>query len=111
MFLFVKQEVWRKYMKELGIQEAIDYLAAKGLPTEWPTRVIDPSEKYAVYLPEGKPWNKSTCPCYAGYYLLGGTGTVQCRTAGELLPGIVWLKVCSKEYCKCPFYKEEVWND
>lgn len=91
-------------MEALGIQKTIDYLRAKGLPAEWPTRVVDPEDKYTSYLPGGKPWYKSDCPCYEGYYLLGGTGAVNCATSGELLPGVVWYEVCRKEYGKCPYY-------
>lgn len=108
MFFFMKEEVWRKYMDELGIQGAIDHLTAKGLPAYWPEKVVDPTEAGVCYLPGGKPWYKSDCPCYEGYYLCGGIGSVRCRTAGELLPGIVQYKVCSKEYPKCPFFKEEL---
>lgn len=106
MFLFMEDEVWRRYMDELGIRRTIEHLIAKGLRAEWPTQVVDPCGEFVSYLPQGKPWYKSDCPCYEGYYLAGGAGTVRCRTAGELLPGVVWYEVCSKDYCKCPFYKE-----
>lgn len=106
MFFF-QDEVWRQYMDELGIQETIEALKAKGLPANWPTGVVNPAGVGVCYLEKGKPWYKSECPHYEGYYLHGGTGTVRCTTAGELLPGIVHHKVCSKEYCRCPFYKEE----
>ena len=106
MFFFMKEEVWRAHMDELGIQKTIDYLIAKNLPANWPTMVVDPSGEFVQYLPGGKPWYKSDCPCYEGYYLCGGCGSVRCRTAGELLPGIVWDNVCSKEHKNCPFYKE-----
>lgn len=106
MFFF-QDEVWRQYMDELGIRETIEYLKAKGLPANWPTGVVNPAGVGVCYLEKGKPWYKSECPHYEGYYLHGGTGSVRCTTAGELLPGIVHHKVCSKEYCRCPFYKEE----
>lgn len=93
-------------MDRLGIQEAIDYLTAKGLPANWPMETVDPSKPGSCYLPAGKPWYKSACPHYEGYYLGGCIGSVRCAAAGELLPGIVQHKVCSKEYDKCPFYKE-----
>ena len=92
-------------MDELGIQETIDYLKEKGLPANWPTGVVTPGGVGVCYLPDGKPWYQSKCPHYEGYYLHGGTGSVQCAAAGELLPGIVQYKVCSKEYGECPFYK------
>lgn len=102
----MKDEIWREHMDELGIQETIDYLRGKNLPANWPTMVLDPSGEYVQYLPEGKPWYKSDCPYYEGYYLCGGCGSVACKTAGELLPGIVHYKVCGKDYKICPFYKE-----
>lgn len=107
MFFFMEEEVWRQHMDELGIRETIDYLIAKGLPANWPTGIVDPAGNGVCYLPGGKPWYKSACPHYVGYYLHGGLGTVRCNAAGELLPGIVHYKVCSKEYGKCPFYKED----
>lgn len=104
MYFFMKEEVWRQYMDELGIQKTIDYLAAKGLPATWPTEVVDPSDFGACYLPGGKPWYRSECPCYDGYYLSGGIGSVKCNAAGELLPGSVHHYICKKEYEKCPFF-------
>lgn len=109
--MFMKAEVWRKHMDELGIQGTIDHLKEMNLPANWPTMVVDPSGQGVVFLPGRKPWYKSDCHCYEGYYLCGGTGTVQCRTAGELLPGIVHHHVCRKEYRKCPFYKEDDGRD
>lgn len=106
MFFFMQDEVWRKYMEELGIQEAIENLIAKNLPANWPTMVVAPSGQGVQYLQKGKPWYRSDCPFYEGYYLCGGTGTVRCSTAGELLPGIVQYKVCSKEYSQCPFFQK-----
>ena len=107
MFLFMEDEGWHRYMDELGIRKTIDYLIAMDKPAEWPLMLVDPSGAYVSYLPEGKPWYKCSCPCYEGYYLAGHIGSVKCRTAGELLPGVVWDNVCSKEYRKCPFYKGE----
>lgn len=106
MFFFMEEEKWHQYMDELGIQETIDYLREKGLPANWPTEIVDPSEFGTCYLQDGKPWYKSDCPNYEGYYLCGCIGSVKCSTAGELLPGIVQYKVCSREYTKCPFYKQ-----
>lgn len=106
MFMFMEDEGWRRYMDELGIRKTIDYLIAMDKPAEWPFGLVDPSGEYVSYLPEGKPWYKSACPCYEGYYLAGSIGSVKCRTAGELLPGVAWYAVCSKEFCRCPYYKE-----
>lgn len=93
-------------MEELGIRKVIDDLAAKGRPADWPAKVVDPSDPGVCYLPNGELGHRSKCLYYEGYYLCGGAGSVRCKTAGELLPGIVNHCVCSKEYEKCPFYKE-----
>ena len=104
---FLELEEWRQYMEALGIQKTIDYLAVKGLPTEWPTRVADPKDKYVFYHPNGKPWYESQCSCYEGYYLGGSAGVVKCSAADELLPGVVWYEVCQKDYGQCPYFKGE----
>lgn len=105
MFFFEMEE-WRKYMKELGIQQAVEHLQAKGLPAQWPTKVADPNDSSTFFLQKGKPYNKSNCPCYEGYYLDGLFGAVKCSGTGELLPGIVWDKVCSKNFNICPYFKK-----
>lgn len=104
MFFFT-EEVWRPYMEELGIQNAIDYLEGIGKPSDWVTRIPDIYLSHVFFLADGKPWYRSQCPCYEGYYLSGIDAAAKCSVAGELLPGIVWDNVCSKGYEKCPFYK------
>ena len=106
MFFFdeEKEPVWRKYTEELGIRQAEDYLKGKGLPAQWPSQVADPDDPYVFYHPQGKPWYRSQCGCYEGYYL-GGSGAVKCSAVGELLPGYVWDSMCRKDYEKCPFYQ------
>ena len=94
-------------MDELGISETIRLLEEMGRPAAWPLFVVDPSGEFVSFLAGGKPWYRSQCPCYEGYYLRGGTGSVKCRTAGELLPGVVWHNVCSKGFSSCPYYKEK----
>jgi hypothetical protein len=106
MFFF-GMEAWSKYMKKLGIQRAVDSLKAKGLPHVWPTKVADPNDPSTFFMPGGKPFNKSECPCYQGYYLDGLYGAVKCSGTGELLPGIVWDQTCSKGYEKCPYFRRE----
>ncbi|MBQ2785939.1 MAG: hypothetical protein IJF02_05500 [Oscillospiraceae bacterium] len=113
-FFFYEEEsklVWRQYMEELGIQKAIDSLKAKGLPCEWPEKVVDLNDPATLKATVTASLYKSQCPHYGGYWLCGGTGSVECAAAGELLPGIVWYEVCSKEHCKCPFYKTHIKED
>lgn len=104
---FLEMEGWRQHMKELGIQDVVDYLRAKGLPATWPTQVADPDSPHTFFRPGGKPYYKSECPCYQGYYMDGIRGAVQCSGTEELLPGVVWDQICSKGYEKCPYYKKE----
>lgn len=68
-------------------------------------RLPDPSDPYAVFIKDGKPWYISQCPKYEGYWLDGGRGAVQC--SGEILPGRQWYAVCSKCPETCPFYRKE----
>lgn len=106
VFFFGEEPAWQKYRQELGIQRAVDYLTGKGLPARWPEQVPDPKEYGCLYIPGGKPYNRSRCPEYEGYYLHGGCGGVKCRAAAEILPGIAWDTVCRNDFTKCPFYKE-----
>ena len=106
MFFFEKEQSWKKYRKELGIDRAINYLKEKGFPANWPEQVPDSKEFGCIYVPGGKPYNPSKCPEYEGYYLHGGGGGVKCRAAAEIIPGIAWDTVCRNNYAQCPFYKE-----
>ena len=109
-FFFFTEEaepVWRKYMEELGIQRCVDDLRAKGLPHTWPMQVVDKEDPCTLKATVTASCYKSRCPHYDGYWLHGGTGSVECRAAGELVPGVVWYCVCSKDHEKCPFYREK----
>ena len=57
----------------------------------------------ATFLKDGRPWYKSRCPNYEGYWLEGGTGSVQCGSYGGLLPGLMWDTTCKGGFEKCPF--------
>ena len=87
-----------------GFLEVRNRLESKGHPSGWITQVVDPGNPHAVYLQEGKPWYKSECPLYDGYWLHGGIGSVQCRGVDELLPGLILDTVCTKQYKQCQFY-------
>lgn len=110
MFFFMEEKkppVWRQYMEELGIQKDIDYLKSKRLPHEWPIHVVDLANPATLKATAVAGLYKSQCQHYDGFWLCGGTGSVECATAGELLPGNVWYNVCSKKYRQCPFYREK----
>lgn len=104
MFFF-DNPLWQEYGTELGIGTAIEYLERNGHPSGWVTKIVDTESNGSVFLPAGKPHYKCPCPFYEGYWLHGGIGSVQCKAMTELLPGIVWYKVCSQCYEECPFYK------
>lgn len=104
MFFFMeKEQLWRRYMEELGLNRVIDNLESRGKPSFWVTQVADPAEPGTLKATVTASSYRSKCPHYDGYWLCGGTGAVECAAAGERLPGIVWYEVCSKEYEKCPF--------
>ena len=107
VFFFEKEPLWRQFIVELGIQRNVEYLKAKGLPHEWPMKVVDPTNPATVKATVTASLYKSGCPHYAGYWLCGGTGSVECNAAGELLPGNVWYNVCERKHCECPFFKKK----
>lgn len=88
-----------------GFAEAKAHLEERGFPSAWITDVVDPTEKHAFFNKNGRPWYKSQCMHYAGYWLHGGTGSVQCRACESLLPGLMWDTTCSKKFEDCPFYR------
>ena len=72
-----------------GFAEAKAHLEERGFPSAWITDVVDPTEKHAFFNKNGRPWYKSQCMHYEGYWLHGGTGSVQCRACESLLPGLM----------------------
>lgn len=107
MFFFEKEQRWRQYVNELGIQKAVDYLKSKGLPHEWPLEVPDLQDPGTLKVVKTARSYKSPCPYYEGMWLCGGIGGVECAAAGELVPGHAWYAVCGENHTSCPFYKEE----
>lgn len=69
----------------------------------WITKLVDTSNKYATFLKDGRTWYRSQCPNYKGYWLDGGSGSVQCSAYGGLLPGLMWDTTCRGEFEQCPF--------
>ena len=96
-----------RYIKELGIQQAIDNLKERGFPHEWPMYVPDPENPATLKATATKNNYKSQCPYYQGYWLCGGIGGVECEAAGEIIPGNAWYTLCEKKHTQCPFYKEK----
>ena len=88
-----------------GFAEAKEKLELGGRPSGWITDVVDTTEPYAMFLKKGKANYKSACPHYEGYWLLGGTGSVQCRAADGLLPGLQYSLHCEKNCENCLFYR------
>lgn len=90
-----------------GFMDARNYLRSKGLPDTWIDDVVDPSSKLACFIKDGKPWYRSECPEYEGFWLEGSTGSVQCRMVPFLMPGLQWDNTCSKNPGLCPFRSKE----
>lgn len=87
------------------VNDVRKYLLSQNLPVGWITEVVDKNAFGAVYVKDGKPWYKSKCPFYRGFWLHGSIGSVECEKCEKLLPGLQWDKVCSKEFSKCQFYE------
>lgn len=86
-------------------EEVCKDLILRGHPAGWVKEVVDPTYPCATFIKDGKPWYKSPCRHYVGYWLCGGTGSVQCKAVTGLLPGIHHQLFCkSEEGCtKCPY--------
>ncbi len=85
----------------------INGMEAYGKPTGWLLQVVDTENPHATFVKDGKPWYRSGCHKYEGYWLDGGLGSVQCKSAGQLIPGMFWQLYCKEECWKCPYCKEE----
>ncbi len=95
------------YVKQVGQR-----VAETGGDPSWVTKIVDKDDPYAVFLEKGKSNNPrygtmypSVCPMFQGYWLLGGTGSVQCSRCKNLIPGIQWDFVCKDHPEKC-IYKQ-----
>lgn len=98
------------YMTLPGFIKAKRHLEDSGHPSEWLTEVVDTTQKGACFLKSGRPWYRSLCPYYEGYWLHGGVGSVQCAACRNILPGLVWDTTCKEGFEKCPFYMEKGGN-
>lgn len=85
-------------------QAAKSGLIERGKPWEWMLEVVDTTQTGSAFLKKGKPWYRSDCPYYEGYWLNGGNGAVQCTCASSLLPGIHQLLFCEGKFEKCPLF-------
>lgn len=89
-----------------GFAEAKARLEEKGYSAEWITETVDPNEAGAVFIPSRKRMYRSDCPYYKGYWLCGHIGSVECEAHAELIPGLQWDILCSKDFTKCKFYEK-----
>lgn len=89
-----------------GIADSIEHLKKSGSPFFWVTQTADPTDTYTVFLKAGKPWYKSRCPYYKGFWLGGSTSAVECKVHNGLLPGMVWYGGCQKQFWRCIIYQE-----
>lgn len=93
------------FTKLPGFKEAIAGLEKRGRLTGWVTEIVDKENPDALFLKKGKPWYKSECPCFEGYWLDGGIGSVQCSVHEGLIPGLMWQNTCRVSFEKCPYLK------
>lgn len=106
MFFFgAADPAWWEYREQLGIQGVVENLKQKNLPSDWPMQTVDLSDPATLKAEATKGSYKSQCPHYEGYWLCGGTGSVECKAFEGLLPGIVWYKTCSKDHHACPLFR------
>lgn len=88
-----------------GFRKVEAGLEARGKPSSWIFETVDPENKHAFFLKSGKPWYRSACPFYTGYWLHGGCGSVQCEMSESLVPGLQWDLTCSKNHMSCPLFE------
>jgi len=80
-------------------------LEAKGKPSYWIHEVVNRETPHAIFLNLGKPFYKSKCPLFEGYWLHGGCGSVQCKASKDLFPGLHLELTCRDNHEVCPYYK------
>lgn len=85
-------------------QQVMDDLTRRGFQNTWVTKTVDTNKSGACFLKKGKSGYKADCPHYDGYWLLGGTGSVQCARCSNLLPGIHLNLFCQKNPSSCPYF-------
>ena len=95
------------FLKLPGFAEAKSHLESDGRPSAWITETVNPTDKGAIFIKNGRPWYKSPCMHYEGYWLHGGLGSVQCDVCKGLLPGLMWDTTCRENFEECPFYRAE----
>lgn len=81
-------------------------LEAGGHPSEWITETVNPADECAHFLKAGKPWYRSSCPMYEGFWLCGYIGSVQCQGCEKLIPGLQYNLACKDDFERCRFYKK-----
>lgn len=94
----------QEYLLLPEYQATRQYLISQGRPWEWILKTVDIHSSGACFLKKGKPCYQSECPFYEGFWLDGGTGSVQCSASDMLLPSLHHHHFCrTPEGCeKCP---------
>lgn len=90
-----------------GFAKVKAYLEGKGLPWEWIIKIPDTSDRYTIYLKHGRPFYKSNCPHYKGYWADGVHDAVDCAACDRPLPSLMRDTTCKGEFTSCPFYGKE----
>lgn len=90
-----------------GFQQVREHLKSEDRSSYWIDEVVDTKKPLSCFLKEGKPWYRSDCPYYEGFWLQGGIGSVQCAKVPYLLPGLMHHTTCRKYPAECPFREGE----
>ena len=91
-------------------------LEAKGFPSDWVDSVPSVGGFGDFFLPRGKMKSGvkcylSNCPHYAGRWLAGVSGAVDCDLVDGLLPGVIGEDFCVKNHEHCYLKKAEKENE
>ena len=90
-----------------GFEETRAYLKGMDKPCGWVDEIVERDSPGASFVKLGKPWYKSECPHYEGFWLNGGLGSVQCQLVPYLVPGLHYQLTCGVCPDQCPFRKEK----
>lgn len=93
-------------VNQILLQEK-EKLQSRGRLAAWIERIVDVNSESAQFLKSGGSSYRSICPCYLGFWLDGGIGSVNCSASVSLLPGIIWYLVCNNQSDKCSLRKPE----
>ncbi len=95
--IFAPDFPWEESVKERLKKEGYGY--------EWIKKIVSPDEKGCVFIKKGRMYY-SNCPYFEGVYLNGGFSSVKCKNT-DLLPGLQFDYLCSKNFEECKFFNNQ----